>query len=81
MRDIRPVPMAATVIRLLGEFLPNTVDGTIEGNPLKTIDVATVPFTDFVMNLRRDIELSFLFFMTMGFGSCNSMQQLAFVAQ
>jgi hypothetical protein len=27
-----PVPIAATLIRLLGAFLPNTLEGTIDGS-------------------------------------------------
>ena len=29
---IRPVPIAATLIRLLGAFLPKTLEGTIDGS-------------------------------------------------
>jgi hypothetical protein len=33
VREMRPTPMAPMLMRLLGAFWPNTVDGTIAGKP------------------------------------------------
>lgn len=49
-------------MRLLGAFLPNTLEGTIVGNPLSAMDVTRVDFTEVDMNRRREtVEVSFFF--------------------
>jgi hypothetical protein len=66
-REIRPVPIAPTVIRLLGAFLPKTVEGTMDGKPLSAIDEAMVVLTEDEMNFRRVTMDLFSFFMVLDF--------------
>ena len=51
--EMRPVPIAPTLMRLLGYVAPKTVDGTIDGNP-DTTEAPTTPAVDAVTNSRRD---------------------------
>ena len=51
-REMRPVPIAPTLMRLPGAFAPNTEAGTIAGKPPST-DVETIPVAATVMNSRR----------------------------
>src|SRR3954449_4312040 len=39
-REMRPVPMAPTLMRFEGDAAPSTEDGTIDGKPLATTDAA-----------------------------------------
>ena len=50
---MRPVPIAPTLIRLLGAFAPSTEAGTIDGNPASMDDATSPPPAD-AMNSRRD---------------------------
>ena len=50
--DIRPVPIAPTLIRLPGAFFPNTDAGTIEGKPIAMV-VPTTVFTELLRNSLR----------------------------
>src|SRR4029450_12030808 len=50
---MRPVPIAPTLMRLLGENAPNTEAGTMEGQPPIAADAAS-PLPAVVMNTRRD---------------------------
>ncbi len=52
-REIRPVPMAPTLMRLLGDAAPNTDEGTIAGNPATT-EEATAACPADARNRRRD---------------------------
>ena len=49
---MRPVPMAPTLMRLLGAEAPKTEAGTIDGKPAATSEPAT-PLPTPAMNLRR----------------------------
>ena len=51
-REMRPVPIAPTLMRLLGELAPSTDAGTIDGKPESTED-ATMPPPAEAMNSRR----------------------------
>jgi hypothetical protein len=51
---MRPVPIAPTLIRLLGAFAPNTDAGTIAGNPVRT-DEAPSALPAEVRNCRREV--------------------------
>jgi hypothetical protein len=52
---MRPVPIAATLIRLLGAFLPNTLAGTMDGNA-NSADA----FIELLKNSRRDCLFFFI---------------------
>jgi hypothetical protein len=62
-REMRPVPMAPTLIRLLGAVAPKTEAGTIEGKP-RTV-VAPTPWAAMPRAFRR--EISVRRFSVMGF--------------
>ena len=51
---MRPVPMAATLMRLLGAFFPSTDAGIIVGKPLTSADEANVPLVARSINFRRE---------------------------
>ena len=51
-REMRPVPMAPTLIRFDGDAAPSTDDGTIDGKPLATTDAAS-PDPAVARNVRR----------------------------
>src|ERR1700723_280161 len=53
-REIRPTPIAPTLIRLLGAICPNTEEGTIVGNPALAAAAIEV-----FRKLRRETPLSF----------------------
>src|SRR5215204_6611963 len=57
---MRPLPIAPTLICLLGAFLPNIDEGTIVGKPEIGIVAATVPLIAFFTKLRR-LECFFSF--------------------
>ena len=40
-REMRPVPIAPTLIRLLGAAAPRTDDGTMAGKPATTVEATT----------------------------------------
>ena len=52
-REMRPVPMAPMLMRLLGACAPKTEEGTIAGKPEATA-AAPSPFAAAVTNARRD---------------------------
>src|SRR5450759_3176497 len=54
---IRPKPICPTFIFSLGAFFPNTLDGTIVGNPVNATDESSVAFTEESMNFLLDIVL------------------------
>src|SRR5687767_9075291 len=54
-REMRPVPMAPTLMRLLGDVAPNTEAGTMAGKPAATDD-ATIPLPAVARNRRRSIR-------------------------
>jgi hypothetical protein len=58
---MRPTPMAPTLIRLLGESCPKTVDGTMVGKPA----AAATPSEVFRKVLRDDI-VDVIFFVMRG---------------
>jgi hypothetical protein len=62
--DIRPVPMAPTLMRFDGEYLPSTRAGTIVGKPIATVARAA-PLAVVVMNLLLD--MADFFFMVSDF--------------
>src|SRR5262245_44293016 len=51
-REMRPVPIAPTLIRLLGDVAPNTEAGTMAGKPAAT-DEAIIPLPAVARNRRR----------------------------
>ena len=59
-REMRPTPMAPTLMRLLGAYWPNTLDGTMVGNA----SAAAAPAPVF-RNARRDDLLFIDFFMVL----------------
>src|SRR5262245_59101304 len=64
-REMRPVPIAPTLIFLLGAAAPKTEAGTIEGKPEARTDVAPRPWAAIVRAFRR--EISVRRFSVMGF--------------
>jgi len=58
-REIRPTPIAPTLIRLLGDVLPKTVAGTIAGNPAATV-VAAAALPAVARKDRRDCFFAML---------------------
>jgi hypothetical protein len=59
---MRPVPIAPTFMRLLGAFFPNTLAGTIDGNP-NVSEVSAAAFAEDSRNLLLEIDEPFIFFM------------------
>src|SRR5712672_2129916 len=59
-REIRPLPMAPTLIRLPGAVAPKTEEGTMAGNPAARTDVPPIPRAAIPSSFRRDISLRFL---------------------
>ena len=53
-REMRPMPIAPTLIRLPGAAAPKTDEGTMAGKPATT-DEATTPWPAVARNLRRDV--------------------------
>ena len=51
--EMRPQPMDATLIRLLGAFFPNTLAGTMDGK----LSAREVPRTVFAVLLRNSLRL------------------------
>jgi len=77
MREIRPLPIAPMLMRLLGAFLPNTVFGTMEGNP-RANEVKATAFADDSMNFLLEILELLLFscaniYVIMGHMECPGM--------
>src|SRR5512146_3511289 len=66
-REMRPTPMAPTLMRLLGAYCPNTVAGTMVGNPT-TAAVLKL----FFRKLRREIPVFRLLLMPVSKISCQS---------
>jgi len=58
--DILPHPIEATLIKLLGAFLPKTLAGTIVGIPLRIID-PPVTFAAVVRKFLLLTDFSFFF--------------------
>src|SRR4051794_34792368 len=56
-REMRPAPIAPTLIRLPGDALPKTVAGTIAGNPAATVVTAAALPAD-AKNSRRECFLA-----------------------
>ncbi len=52
MRPIRPLPIAATLIRLLGAVFPNTLEGTMDGK-LMAMEVPMAVLMELPRNWRR----------------------------
>src|ERR1039457_5126003 len=63
IREMRPFPMAPTLMRLLGAVCPNTEDGTMAGKPATKELEATAPATAVLMSSRRGRWLLNLFVM------------------
>ena len=54
-REMRPVPIAPTLMRLLGAVAPKTDAGTIAGKPAASTEVAPRPCAASPSALRREI--------------------------
>src|SRR5262245_61514393 len=52
-REMRPVPIAPMLSRLLGEVAPKTLLGTMAGKPAATVD-APIPLATSDRSLRRE---------------------------
>ena len=60
---MRPTPIAPTLIRLPGEFFPNTLAGTMEGK-FNAREIPAVVFMESLKNFLRD---SWFFFIMLEF--------------